>query len=173
MKKLLALIAVAMLPLTATAHGPSPQKVEKSVTIKAEPAKVWALVKDFGNIHKWHPAVASTKLEKKGGDVHRTLTLKNGGSIHEKLRSIDEEDMQLKYEIVESTLPFTDYYSVMKVKPGPGAGESTVTWMGRFYRLYKLNPPIPKGQDDKTAVDAVTGIYDAGLANLKKMAEGK
>ena len=42
--------------------------------------------------------------------------------------------MQLKYEIVESTLPFTDYYSVMKVKPGANPGETTVTWMGRFYR---------------------------------------
>ena len=81
--------------------------------------------------------------------------------------------MQLTYEIVESTLPFTDYYSVMKVKPGANPGETTVTWMGRFYRMYKLNPPIPKGQDDATAIAAVTGIYDAGLANLKKVAEGK
>lgn len=173
MKKLLALVVLALLPFSASAHGPSPQKVEKSVTIKAEPAKVWALVKDFGNMQKWHPAVATTKLDKKGGDTYRSLALKDGGSIREKLRSIDEESMQIKYEIIESTLPFTDYYSVMTVKPGPASGESTVTWMGRFYRVYKLNPPIPKGQDDKTAVDTVTAIYDAGLANLKKVAEGK
>ena len=63
MKKLFALLAIALLPLTAAAHGPSPQKVEKSVTIKAEPAKVWALVKDFGNWQKWHPAVTNTKLD--------------------------------------------------------------------------------------------------------------
>jgi len=162
-----------LLPLAASAHGPSPQKVEKSVTIKAEPAKVWALVKDFGNMHKWHPAVASTKLEKKGNDTFRTLTLKDGGTIHEKLRSIDEEGMQLKYEIVEGALPVSDYYSVMTVKPGPAPGETTVTWMGRFYRVYKLNPPIPAGQDDESALNAVNGVYDAGLANLKKVAEGQ
>lgn len=173
MKKLLALIAFALVPLTAAAHGPSPQKVEKTVTIKAEPAKVWAIIKDFGGINKWHPGVATSKLEKKGGDTYRRLTLKDGNTIVEKLRSIDDADMQLKYEIDETTLPFTDYYSIMKVKAGPGAGESTVTWMGRFYRLYKLNPPIPKGQDDETAVATVTAIYDSGLANLKKIAEGK
>ena len=52
MKKILALLAlsVSLVPFTAAAHGPSPQKVEKSITIKAAPAKVWALVKDFGNI---------------------------------------------------------------------------------------------------------------------------
>lgn len=173
MKKLFALLAIAMLPLTAAAHGPSPQKVEKSVTIKAEPAKVWALIKDFGNMHKWHPVVASTKLEKKGDDTYRLVTLKDGGTIYEKLRGADDADMKLKYEIVEGSLPVADYNSFITVKAGPGAGETTVTWVGRFYRVYKLNPPIPAGQDDESAVKAVTGIYDSGLANLKKVAEGK
>ena len=171
MKKVLALLALSMVSFTAAAHGPTPQKVEKTITIKADQAKVWALVKDFGNMQKWHPAIATTKLEKKGADTFRTLTLKSGGTIYEKLRSVDDADMKLKYEIVESQLPFTDYNSTMTVTKGEAVGETTVTWVGRFYRLYKLNPPIPAGQDDKTASDAVTGIYDAGLANLKKVAE--
>lgn len=173
MKKLFALLAIAMLPLTAAAHGPSPQKVEKTVTIKADPAKVWALVKDFGNMQKWHPAVVSTKLEKKGEDTFRLLTLKDGGTIYEKLTGLDDGLMKLKYEIVQGALPVSDYYSFIAVKAGPGAGETTVTWVGRFYRVYKLNPPIPPGQDDETAVKAVTGVYESGLANLKKVAEGK
>jgi hypothetical protein len=178
MKKLLAIIAAAVLPFAAYAHGPSPQKVEKEVVIKAEPAKVWALVKDFGNMQKWHPAVASDKLENKkdenGQDAtFRLLTLKDGGTIYEKLKSVSDADMKLKYEIVEGVLPVTDYNSTITVKAGPGAGETTVNWMGRFYRKYRLNPPIPPGQDDESAVKAVTGVYDGGLANLKKVAEGK
>lgn len=173
MKKILALVALSLISFNAAAHGPSPQKVEKSITIKADPAKVWALVKDFGNMQKWHPAVASTKLEKKGEDTFRTITLKDGGVISEKLRSADDADMKLKYEIVTSQLPFTDYNSSITVSKGAKPGETEVKWMGRFYRLYKLNPPIPAGQDDETAVKAVTGIYDAGLAGLQKAAEGK
>ena len=173
MKKIFALLALAVLPLTAFAHGPSPQKVDKSVVIKAEPAKVWALVKDFGNMHKWLPAVASTKLEKKGEDTYRLLTLKSGGTIYEKLRGADDDAMKLRYEIVEGVLPVADYNSFITVKPGPGAGETTVNWVGRFYRVYKLNPPIPAGQDDESALNAVNGVYDAGLENLKKVAEGK
>lgn len=178
MKKILALLAIAMLPLTAAAHGPTPQKVEKTIVIKAEPAKVWAIVKDFGNMQKWHPAVVSDKLESKKdeeGDMatYRRLTLKTGGTIYEKLRNVDDASMQIKYEIVESVLPVTDYVSTMTVTAGPGKGESTVTWVGRFYRLYKLNPPIPPGQDDKTAVDAITGVFDAGLPNLKKVLEAQ
>lgn len=173
MKKIFALLALAVLPVTAMAHGPSPQKVDKSVIIKAEPAKVWALVKDFGNMHKWHPAVASTKLEKKGNDTFRLLTLKDGGTIYEKLRSADDETMKMRYEIVEGVLPVADYNSFMTVKAGPDAGETTVQWVGRFYRVYKLNPPIPEGQDDASALNAVNGVYDAGLAGLKKTLEAK
>ena len=55
MKKLLTLLAAVMLPLSAAAHGPSPQKVEKEIVIKAEPAKVWAIVKDFGNMQTLPP----------------------------------------------------------------------------------------------------------------------
>jgi len=176
MKKVLALIAMAILPLTAAAHGPSPQKVEKEVVIKADPAKVWALVKDFGNMQKWHPAVASDKVEVKkdeNGDeqTYRTLTLKSGGTILEKFRGSDDKDMQLKYEIVSGVLPVADYTSKITVKAGPAAGQSTVVWMGRFYRIYKLNPPIPAGQDDESAVKAVNEVYDAGLAGLKAAAE--
>lgn len=171
MKKLFTLIALATLSFNAAAHGPSPQKVEKTIVIKAAPAKVWAVVKDFGNMQAWHPAIASTKLEKKGDETFRTLTLKDGGTINEKLRTADDADMKLKYEIVDGVAPVADYNSFMQVTAGPGAGESTVTWVGRFYRTYKLNPPIPAGQDDETAVKFVTGVYDSGLANLKKVIE--
>ena len=171
MKKFLTLLALATLSFNAAAHGPSPQKVEKTIVIKAAPAKVWAMVKDFGNMQAWHPAIASTKLEKKGEETHRTLALKGGGEITEKLRSIDDKEMKLKYEITGGVAPVADYNSFIQVTPGPGAGESTVTWVGRFYRTYKLNPPIPAGQDDETAVKFVTGVYDSGLANLKKVLE--
>ncbi len=180
MKKILSFIAlglsISLVPFTASAHGPSPLKVEKNITIKADPAKVWAIVKDFGSIHKWHPGVTSTKLEQKKDDngdmaTFRTLTFKDGGNVYEKLRSSDDVAMKLKYEITTGTLPLSDYNSSITVTKGENAGESTVTWVGRFYRLYKLNPPIPAGQDDETAIKTITGIFDSGLANLKKVAE--
>lgn len=171
MKKIFAVLAMATFSFTANAHGPTPQKVEKTITIKAEPSKVWNIVKDFGGIHKWHPAVKSTKLSKKGKAVYRELTLQDGGIINEKLRTADDKRMRLKYEIVDGVAPVADYYSKMTVKAGKNDGESTLTWMGRFYRTYKLNPPIPEGQDDETAYKFVSDVYDAGLAGIKELAE--
>lgn len=150
MKKLIAILAALLLPFTAAAHGPSPQKVEKTITIKAEPAKVWAILKDAANVGKWHPSASGVKV-----------------------KSADDADMKFKYELAEGTTAASDYNSFLTVKAGPGAGESTVTWVARFYRVYKLNPPIPAGQDDESALKAVNAMMDSGLPGLKKAVEGK
>ena len=125
MKKTLAILAALLLPLTAAAHGPSPQKSVETVTIKAPAAKVWALVSDFGAWEKWHPAVKSTKTEEKDGSTFRTLTLQDGGTIVERLKEKNDADMQLKYEIVEGVVPVSNYNSKITVKDA-GNGETTV-----------------------------------------------
>ena len=173
MKKIITSIFLIFLSFNVFAHGPSPQKVEKSITVNASPDKVWAIIKDFGGIQKWEPLVTDSKVEKKGEDTLRTLTLKSGGKVIERLKGIDDEAMKLKYEIVEGAMPVADYNSFIVVAKGSNPNESIVTWVGRFYRVYKLNPPIPAGQDDETAVKAVTEMYDAGLPGLKKLAETK
>ena len=173
MKKIIIGIFLTFVSFSVFAHGPSPQKVEKSITINASPDKVWAIVKDFGSFQKWEPLVTDIKLEKKGEDTLRTLTLKSGGKVIERLKGIDEEAMKLKYEIVEGSVPVADYNSFIVVTKGSNPNESNVTWVGRFYRVYKLNPPIPAWQDDESALKAVNEIYDAGLPALKKLAESK
>jgi hypothetical protein len=160
-----------LLPLSASAaNAPTQQKVIREVVIKADSGKVWAMVKDFGGIHKWHPAVESTTIETKADQdgvqlLHRLLTLKSGGTILEKQTINSDEEMKLEYKIVEGVLPVSGYR-------GPAAGESTVTWTGRFYN--KANDVHPKpGEDNETAVKAVEGVYDAGLPNLKKVLEAQ
>ena len=173
MKKIITSIFLILISFNAFAHGPTPQKVEKSIIINASPDKVWAIVKDFGGFQKWQPLITESKVEKKGEDTIRALTLKSGGKVVERLKSIDEAAMKLKYEIVEGAVPVADYNSFIVVAKGSNPNESSVTWVGRFYRVYKLNPPIPAGQDDETALKAVTEMYDAGLPALKKLAEAK
>lgn len=173
MKKIITSILLIFITFNVFAHGPSPQKVEKSITINASPDKVWAIIKDVSAVQKWIPLVTDSKVEKKGENTTRTLTFKSGGKVIERLKGTDEESMKFKYEIVEGTIPVADYNSFIVVTKGANPNQSNVTWVGRFYRVYKLNPPIPEGQDDESAVKAVTEIYDAGLPALKKLAETK
>ena len=175
MKKFLAILALAsILPFSAYAHGPSGQKVVKEFTVKAEPAKVWELVKDFGAIGKWHPDVVSIKLdEKKDAEtgnplLHRFVTLKNGTTFLEKLREVNDEEMKLDYKMIdgpESTLAVSNYRTVLQVKAGQAKGESTVTLTARFYN--KANTmEAPPGADNPAANKAINELYDAAAVGL-------
>lgn len=178
MKKILGVLALAtlpLLPLTAAAHGAAALRFEKSVTIKAAPAKVWALLKDFGNEQAWHAGVESTKLETKkdeNGDeaTYRTVKLKNGGTMYEKLRSADDAGMKLKYEYVyeKSTLQFSNFYPTISVSAN--GGDTVVTVKGSYTRADSSNIPKPE-QNDDAATKAINEFFDAGFASLKTVAE--
>lgn len=170
---------VTVLPVTANAHGPSGQKVVKEFVVKAEPAKVWALVKDFCAIGKWHPDVTNAKLEdRKDADSdkilpHCLVTLKNGTTFLEKLREVNDAEMKMDYKMVDgkdSTIAVSNYRTVLQVKSGPIAGQSTVTLTARFYN--KANTmEAPAGADNPAANKAVNELYDAAAVGLTKVLE--
>jgi hypothetical protein len=154
------------------AHGPTRQKVVVKEQISASPETVWNTVKNFDDM-SWHPAVAMTEGE--GGNkvgAKRTLTLVNNGKIYEELKKYDDANRMIKYKIVSvdvKVLPVTNYSSIFSVKPTDSGG-SLVMWKGAFYRGYPNNDPPPE-LNDQAAKDAVIGVYQSGLANLKKILE--
>jgi hypothetical protein len=144
MRKFILTLIMLLFSISIFAHGPTPQKVQESVTVNVAPAKAWSVIKDFSEFKK----------------IMKT-------------RSFDDEIMKIKYELLKADVPFSDYNAYIIVKKGANDNESVIQWTARFYRVYKLNPPIPEGQDDATAVAAVKNIVGPGLANLKKALESK
>ena len=144
MRKFILTLLALMFSMSIFAHGPTPQKVQESITVSVTPAKAWSTVKDFPSFKKIM-----------------------------KIRSFDDEIMKIKYEMLKKDGPFSDYNAYIIVKKGANDNESVIQWTARFYRIYKLNPPIPEGQDDATAKAAVKKIVESGLANLKKSLASK
>jgi mxaD protein len=101
----------------------------------------------------------------------RLLTLQDGGTIKEKLLSYDPAGHKFKYAIVEGVIPVSNYTSTFVVTSA-GKGKATVTWSGRFQRKNLADNPADN-ENDKTATDAITGVYKSGLDNLKKVVEAK
>lgn len=168
----LLLAVAATLAAPAFAHGPTRQKVTESVTVDAPAARVWALIKDFDALQRWHPAVEASPADKGNteGSV-RQLKLKGGGELTETLEAYDEAKMRYSYRAKDKgALPVTNYTSTISVKAE--GDKSVVEWRGAFYRGHPNNDP-PPDQNDEAAVKAVTGVYQAGLANLKALAEKK
>jgi carbon monoxide dehydrogenase subunit G len=156
----------------AAAHGPTRQKATEKITIDAPADAVWAQIKDFDALAKWHPAVAESPADK-GNEVGsvRSLKLKGGGALVETLERYSAENKSYSYRAKDGgALPVTNYTSTITVS-ADGA-KSTVEWRGAFYRGFPNNDP-PPDQNDEAAVKAVTGVYQSGLANLKKLVEKK
>lgn len=168
-------LALALVPMLACAHGPSRQKVTETITVAAPAAKVWALIADFCSIERWHPAVIACRGS--GGNAPgatRVLTLgaAGGPEVHEELLQYDAEAMRYKYRITEvdlEAIPVTTYSAFLSVADN-GDGTAEVQWRGGFYRGYPNNDP-PAHLNDEAAVTAITGIYTAGLARIKTLAE--
>lgn len=157
---------------TALAHGPTRQKATETITIDAPAATVWAKIKAFDGLKDWHPAVAESPADK-GNEVGsvRTLKLKNGGTLIETLERYDDAQMRYSYRAKDGgALPVTNYTSTIQVSAQ--GDKSVVEWRGAFYRGYPNNDP-PPDQNDEAAVKAITGVYQSGLAQLKKLVEGK
>jgi hypothetical protein len=163
---------IALFPLSASAHGPSRQKVVSSIEINAPVDKVWAVVGNFQDM-SWHPAF--TKTEGKGGNdagATRILTVASGGQIFEKLAKYDAEGRSLSYEITEvdvKVVPVTNYAAQISVKGT--AEKSIVEWRSSFYRGFVNNDPPPE-LSDEAGVNAITGVFKSGLEALKKKLEG-
>ncbi len=160
------------LALPAASHGPTRQKVTEKVVIDAPAAAVWARIKNFDALKDWHPSVAESPADK-GNEVGsvRTLKLKNGGTLIETLERYDDAQMRYAYRAKDGgALPVTNYTSTIQVSDE--GGKAAVEWRGAFYRGHPNNDP-PPDQNDEAAVKAITAVYQAGLANLKKIVEAK
>ncbi|MEZ5934170.1 MAG: SRPBCC family protein [Alphaproteobacteria bacterium] len=130
--------------------------LSESVDVAASPADAWAAIADWCSIADWHPVIASCEAYEEDGKTLRKLTTGDGGVLIEELNEKDEGEMFFTYSILESPLPIANYISTMRV--GENGDGSTVTWSSS----YGAN-----GVSDDEALELMTGIYRAGLDELK------
>lgn len=154
--------AAAVFTALGAAHA---TEVTQSVTTTASPAAVWKIVGDFDGIAGWLPgAVSSPANDGNTPGSIRVITLKAPGNPTVREKLLERTKMSYTYAIMAvdpKVLPVTGYTSTITV--APAAGGSTVTWHADFQPA--------GGADDAGASKAVTGLYQAGLGNIKSMAE--
>ncbi|MDZ5650010.1 SRPBCC family protein [Nitrospirillum sp. BR 11828] len=166
----LVLVAGVLLARSAGAHGPTPQKVDETVEIKASPAAVWAVAGDFAGIAKWDAEIKASE----GSNKKRVMTLKNGEKIEEEVDEYDAARMTYTYRMLDpnlKALPASSYSATLVVTPG-AQGTTQVQWYARVYRGDTGNEP-PDELNDEAAKTALSQLFKAGLQGIKAKAEGK
>jgi mxaD protein len=169
--RILSAAVLALSALAAHGHGPTPQKIDESVTIAAPPAAVWAVVGNFADLAGWNPAVTASSADRgnEAGST-RTLTLP-AGQVTEQLDDYDAAAMSMSYRSGTpdpKVLPASSYSGRLTVKPD-GSG-SRLGWQVRGYRADTGNDPAA-GMDDESAVKALRALMRPGLDAVRARIE--
>lgn len=132
-------------------------QIHETISIEADPARVWALAGDTGRISDWVPALATSAQD---GD-ERTCATVEGAQLRERILERSDTDRYYVYEITDSPMPLASYRSELAVRGHDG--HSHVTWVAEF-----------EAADDAQAdelTQAFTQIYRDGLESLRARVE--
>ena len=129
----------------------------RSIEINETPSAVWSVIGSFCAIKDWLPPVGVC-IEDGKSPPTRTLVTKDGkASFVETQTARNEKEYSYSYAFVSSPLPVTNYKSTIKVT-AKGDGVSVVIWTGTY---------TPDSGKEKDAIDALSGVYEAGLAGIQ------
>ncbi|KAK9683812.1 hypothetical protein RND81_10G166500 [Saponaria officinalis] len=145
------------------------EKWEAKVRTKLKtrkPKEIWALFKDFFNLHKYFPNLTNSYgLHGTNGEP-RCIRYCLGGSIKtdggddciafskERLLAIDDVNMSLWYEIVECNIGFEGYESTVRISPDDDDQGCMVEWG------FSVEPVRGMRFDD------LVGKYEVGLLKM-------
>lgn len=158
--KLLRIVActVALSALAVATHAASGVVVAKSAEIKGKAAAdLAAKYATVCGIKDWHPAVAACEESTEGKDAFRTLTLKDGAKVKEKITSKSADGYA--YTIVESPFPVKDYRATFSIKDE--GGNAKISWVASFQA---------KDKPEAEAKTIMDGVLGGGMTNLAALA---
>jgi hypothetical protein len=111
-------------------------KVYTSSVIDAPAERVWAVVRDFNAMPKWHPGIGDSRIESgqpadKVGCI-RNFNLKAGGNIREQLLALSDFDYSFTYSILVSPMAVENYIATLKLTPITDGGRTFAEWTAEF-----------------------------------------
>lgn len=111
-------------------------KVYTSSVLDAPSDDVWAEIRDFNALPRWHPAIADSYIELKQpadkiGCV-RNFTLKTGGRIRERLLALSDYDYSVTYSILDSPMEIRNYIATLKLTPITDGNRTFAEWTAEF-----------------------------------------
>jgi polyketide cyclase/dehydrase/lipid transport protein len=143
--------------LGADAAAASAATISRSAEVKASVAAVWSLIGPFCAIKDWLPPVGQCIEDGKTPSTRILVTKDGKAAFVETQTARSEAQHSYSYTFLSSPLPVSNYTSTIKVT-AKGDGSSTITWTGSY---------TPDQGKEKAASEALSGVYEAGLAEIQ------
>lgn len=138
-------------------------KVIRSTVLPAPIEVVWEVLRDFNGHDRWHPAVASSEIER-GRDADRIgsirrFKLTDGSELREQLLTLSDAETAYSYCLFETPVPLFNYVSHLRLIPVTDGDQTFWEWEGRF--------DTPADQHDAMVKMVGTDIYEAGFGAIR------
>ena len=110
--------------------------IVQSTVLPVPPSDVWNIIRDF-NVHEtWHPAVASSQIERGYlGDMVgcvRRFRLEDGAELREQLLALSDADHSFTYCMLETPIPLFNYIAHVRLLPVTDGNDTFWEWRAHF-----------------------------------------
>lgn len=138
-------------------------KVLRSTVIDAPVERVWKVLRDFNGHDEWHPAVATSKIDRgEPSDLVgcvRRFKLEDGSELREQLLSLSDMEQSYSYCLLETPIPLFNYVAHVRLYPVTDGNVTFWEWEGRFN--------TPEGREKELGEMVGTNIYSAGFEAIR------
>ena len=138
-------------------------RVYVSTVVNARNDRVWARLRDFNGHDRWHPAVATSAIERaqaadRIGCVRR-FKLKDGSELREQLLALSDLEQTFSYCLLDTPIPMFNYVAHVRLLPVTDGDRTFWQWESRFTTR-------PADQEGITQMVAEQ-IYQAGFEAVR------
>jgi hypothetical protein len=138
-------------------------RVFASTVINAPIDKTWKIIRDFGDLDNWHPAISNCRIENNDpGDkigCIRSFDFKDGGSLKEQLVALDDLEHSFTYTMLESIIPIKNYVSTLYLLPIDDKKWTYAAWTAEFNCL--------STEENKLTEMVKNAVFYSGFNGLK------
>ncbi len=142
-------------------------KVLRSTVLDVPADEVWDVIRDFNGHERWHPAVASSQIERgeaadRVGCVRR-FKLQDGSELREQLLTLSDLELSYSYCLLDTPIPLFNYIAHVRLVPVTDGDKTYWEWEGRF--------DTPAGRQEQLGTMVGEDIYMAGFAAIREHLE--
>ena len=134
-------------------------KVLQSTIIDAPIESVWEVIRDFNGHDRWHPAVATSAIERRRNPDEvgcvRRFRLGDGSELREQLLTLSDLEQTYSYCLLDTPVPLLNYVAHVRLAPVTDGNLTFWEWESRF--------DTPDGMQDSLAAMVRDDIYLAGF----------
>ena len=117
--------------------------IVKSTVLDAPTGAVWNVLRDFNGHDRWHPAVATSTIERaqssdKIGCVRR-FKLQDGSELREQLLALSDLEQSFSYCLLDTPIPMFNYVAHVRLLPVTDGQHLYAFFGSRGIYCYDLN----------------------------------